>query len=115
MSLTHQFSWAQFLKKNPEFKQKKIKRTSSEGEKAFKAAFKEFAKEFLKKRDAEIKKEKERATKEKSALITKLKAVDGKKWHLKAKSLNQKIGRLDAYLAKLEGRHKKTAQLAKNV
>ncbi|OGQ04384.1 MAG: hypothetical protein A2W61_07365 [Deltaproteobacteria bacterium RIFCSPLOWO2_01_44_7] len=115
MSLAHKFTWGQFLKKNPEFKKKKLKRTSSEGEKAFKAAFKEFAKSFLKEREAKLKKEKERTTKAKSELVTKLKAVDGKKWHLKARTLNQKIGRLDSYLSRLETIQKKTTQLAKSV
>lgn len=115
MSLAQHFTWGDFLKKHPEFKKKKIKRTSPEGEKAFKAAFKDFAKEFLKKREAKIKKEKERAAKEKTALIARLKAVDGKKWNLKAKVLNQRVGRLDSYLSKLETQQKKTTQLAKNV
>ena len=115
MSLAQHFTWGDFLKKNPEFKKKKLKRTSPEGEKAFKAAFKEFAKDFLKKREAKIKKEKDRVAKEKTAFVTRLKAVDGKKWHLKAKVLNQRIGRLDSYLAKLETLQKKTTQLAKGV
>lgn len=115
MSLAHQFTWGNFLKKHPEFKKKKVKRTSPEGEKAFKAAFKDFAKSFLKDREAKIKKEKERTTKEKTDLVTKLKAVDGRKWHLKAKTLNQKIGRLDAYLSRLENLQKKATQLAKSV
>ena len=115
MSLAHQFTWGDFLKKHPEFKKKKLKRTSPEGEKAFKVAFKEFARNFLKDREAKIKKEKERTTKEKNALVAKLKAVDGKKWHLKAKKLNERIGRFDAYLSRLENIQKKTTGLAKSI
>ena len=115
MSLSHQFTWADFLKKNPEFKKKNVKRTSPEGEKVFKAAFKEFAKSFLKNREVKIKKEKERTAEQKTALVTRLKALDGKKWYLKAKDLNKKIGRLDAYLSRLETVQKKTTQLAKSV
>ncbi|MBI5299204.1 MAG: hypothetical protein HY877_02760 [Deltaproteobacteria bacterium] len=115
MSLAQQFTWNDFLKKNPDFKKKNVKRTSPEGEKAFKAAFKEYAKTFIKEREAKIKKEKERVTKDKNTLVTKLKAVDGGKWHLKAKKLNEKIGRFDAYLSKLETLQKKTIQLAKTI
>lgn len=115
MSLASHFSWADFLKKNPDFKKKNIKRTSPEGEKAFKAAFKEFAKDFLKKREILIKKDKEKTSKAKDDLVIRLKAIDGKKWYLKAKALNTRIGRLDAYLARLENIQKKTTQLAKTV
>ena len=115
MSLAHKFTWAAFLKKNPEFKKKGLKRTSPEGEKAFKAAFKEFAKLYLKERQDDIKKEKDRATKTKKELVTKLKEVDGKKWHLKAKKLNKEIGRYDSYLAKLEKAHKHTTTLSKEI
>ena len=115
MSLASHFTWADFLKKNPEFKSKKIKRTSPEGQKAFKAAFKEFAKEFLKKREGQIKKDTDKATKSKETLVTRLKTVDGRKWHLKAKELNRRIGRFDAHLSRLERFQKKTVQLAKGV
>ncbi len=115
MSLSNHFTWGQFLKKNPEFKKKKIKRTSPEGEKAFKAAFKEFAKDFLKNREVQIKKDKERVAKEKTELVKRLKNIDGKKWYLKAKTLNARIGRLDAYLTRLETFQKKNTQLAKTV
>lgn len=115
MSLAQQFTWNDFLKKNPEFQKKNIRRTSPEGEKAFKAAFKEYAKTSLKERETKIKKEKERVAKAKGALVAKLKAVDGRKWHLKAKKLNEKIGRFDAYLARLETLQKKTAVLSKTL
>lgn len=115
MSLEHKFTWGEFLKKNPEFKKKGTKRTSPEGTKAFKAAFKEFAKTFLKNRQGAIKKEKERASKNKKELVTRLKGVDGRKWHLKAKKLNQEIGRYDSYLAKLEKAEKRTTALTKEI
>lgn len=115
MSLAHQYTWARFLKEHPEAKKKKIKRTSSEGEKAFKAAFKEFAKNYLKGRSEKIKKEKERVTKTKKELVDRLKAVDGNKWHLKAKKLNQEIGRYDSYLAKLEKAQKHATTLTKEI
>ena len=115
MSLASHFTWGDFLKKHPDFKKKDVKRNSPEGEKAFKAAFKEFAKDFLKKRETQIKKDTDKATKAKEALVTRLKAIDGRKWYLKAKKLNKRIGRFDAHLSRLEQLQKKTVQLAKGV
>lgn len=115
MSLAHQYTWAQFLKEHPEAKKKKVKRTSAEGAKAFKAAFEKFAKDFLKERQEKIKKEKDRVAKTKKELVDKLKAVDGKKWYLKAKKLNRKVGRYDAYLAKLEKSQKHATTLTKEI
>lgn len=115
MSLAHKFSWQKFLKLHPEYKKKKIKRTSPEGEKAFKTAFKEFAKNWLKERQEKIKKEKERVTKTKKGLLEKLKGVEGKKWHLKAKNLNREIGRFDAYLSRLEQEQKRSVEQTKQL
>ena len=115
MALAHKFTWGEFLKKNPEFKKKGTKRTAPEADKAFKAAFKDFAKGYLKNRQDDIKKEKDRVAKTKKELVTKLKAVDGKKWQLKAKKLNQEIGRFDSYLARLEQEQKRATALTKNI
>lgn len=57
MSLNKKYTWARFLKDHPEHKEKKTKRTSKEGQKAFDAAFKQHAKEYLKERLAKIEKE----------------------------------------------------------
>lgn len=54
MSLNQKYTWGDFLKAHPEYKQKKIKRTSKEGQKAFEAAYKQHAKEYLKGRLAKI-------------------------------------------------------------
>lgn len=115
MGLAHKYTWQDFLKAHPDLKQKKVKRNSPEGDKAYKAAFKVFAKNYLKERTANIEKEKERAAKSKTALVERLKAVDGKKWHLKAKDLNEKIGRFDSYLARLGRWQESTKELAKKV
>lgn len=115
MGLAHKYTWGDFLKANPELKKKGIKRTSPEGEKAFKAAFKAFAKDHLKTRSAKLKKEEERVAKSKEMLLQRLKAVGGKKWHLKAKDLNEKIGRFDSYLARLTRWQESTKELAKKV
>lgn len=115
MALKQKFTWGDFLKQNPEFKEKKMKRTSPDGEKAYQAAFKKFTKDHLKNREGWVKKEEERVSKAKGALVKTLKGVDGKKWHLKAKDLNQKIGRYDAYLSKLSKWHEESKQLAKKI
>ncbi|MBI4125274.1 MAG: hypothetical protein HY609_03175 [Deltaproteobacteria bacterium] len=115
MSLAHKFSWQKFLKQNPDLKKKGVKRTSPEGEKAYKAAFKEFARKYIKEREERLKKEETRATKVKVELVKKLKGVDGKKWHLKAKKLNREIGRLDSYLASLQQSKERTKNLSKEV
>lgn len=115
MSIAQKFTWGDFLKQNPALKEKKVKRTSPEGEKAYQAAFKKFAKEHLKARDEGIKKETDRVNKTKKDLLGRLKKVDGNKWHLKAKTLNKKIGRFDAYLARLAHWQETSKQLAKKI
>lgn len=72
MSLNRKYTWADFLKEHPEYKEKKIKRTSKEGGKAFDAAFKQRMKDYLKDRLTKIDKEKERAT---DAYLTKLEKI----------------------------------------
>lgn len=54
MSLNQKYTWGDFLKAHPEYKQKKIKRTSKEGQKAFDAAYKQHVKEYLKDRLAKV-------------------------------------------------------------
>lgn len=115
MALADKYTWGDFLKAHPDLKKKKIKRTSPEGEKAFKAAFKTFAKEFLKHRVANLKKEEERVAKTHKELVGALKNVDGRKWHLKSKRLNRQIGRMDAYTARLKTAEKRTAELTKKI
>lgn len=115
MALKQKFTWGDFLKQNPEFKEKKMKRTSPDGEKAYQAAFKKFAKEHLKNREGWVKKEEERVTKAKGTLVKQLKAIDGKKWHLQSKKLNKEIGRFDAYLSKISKWHEASKQLTKKI
>ncbi len=68
MSLNQKYTWNDFLKSHPEYKEKKIKRTSKEGAKAFESAAKQHLKEYLKERLAKIDKEKERAEKDRKRL-----------------------------------------------
>ena len=68
MSLNRKYTWADFLKEHPEYKTKKIKRTSKEGQKAFDAAYKQHIKEYLKDRLVRIEKEQKRASKSQAYL-----------------------------------------------
>ncbi|MDO8494776.1 MAG: hypothetical protein Q7S68_05515 [Deltaproteobacteria bacterium] len=106
MALSQKYTWADFLKANPDAKKSSLKRTSKEGIKAFEAAYQIFIKGYTAKKQEELKKEKTRVTKEKTELVTELKKLDGKKWAIHSKRLNQKVGRLDAYLAKVEKANK---------
>jgi len=90
MSLNKKYTWADFLKEHPEHKEKKIKRTSKEGQKAFEAAFKQHSKNFLKDRLSKIENEKKRASEKRKSLNKNL------------KNFGAKIGSADAYLNKLE-------------
>ncbi len=89
MSLNKKYTWADFLKANPEHKTKKTKRTSKEGQKAFEAACKLHNKEYLKGRLEMIDKEQERAKKNRS--------------------------KLEAYAKRLESSHDRTKALQKSL
>lgn len=101
MAIKDKFTWADFLKQNPEAKEKKLKRTSTEGQKAFEKAYKDFAKTYLKTREERVASETERTNKRKTELVTRLKGLEGRRKHVRQKKLNKAIGRYDAFLAKL--------------
>ena len=113
MALKQKFTWNDFLKAHPEAKKKSLKRTSAEGKKAFETAYKAFMKEYLKDREIKTKKFIDKVTKTKAALVATLKKTEGKKWHLKTKALNQKIGRHDAAIARFEKLIVQTKEVAK--
>lgn len=115
MSLSQKFTWGDFLRQNPDLKAKKVKRTSPEGEKAFQAAFKKFAKDYLKEREAWIKKEEERVVEAKGKLVKTLKEVDGRKWRIKMKKLNKEIGRFDSYLSKISRWQEESKRVARKI
>ena len=114
MALKDQYTWKDFLAQNPDLKKKGIKRTSAEGKKAFEAAFKATIKNYLKERETRATKFIDKMTETKKALVAELKKVDGKKWVLKAKAFNQKIGRYDAALARFEKLIARTKESAKS-
>ena len=96
MSLNEKYTWKQFLKENPELKEKGIKRTSADGEKAFKSAYKTKVKGYLTEREKVIAKMLERAIEKKVQLTEKVKAFQQKKDWPKTNIYQQKVGKQDA-------------------
>lgn len=115
MAIKDKFTWADFLKTNSDAKEKKLKRTSPEGKKAFEKAYKEFAKNHLKTREEQLAAESDRAGKNRAGLIEQLKNLKGKRKHVQQKRLNKKTGRLDAYLAKLAKAKDGIKEVAKKI
>lgn len=114
MSLTQKYTWRVFLKEHPEHKEKKTKRTSSEGKKAFEAAYKVFIKKYLAERSERLGKEIERATKKRSELIIKLKAVRKTKKHPKGRLAQAKVGRADHAIAALSKQRERMKEKQKS-
>ncbi len=112
MSMNKKYTWADFLKSHPEHKEKKIKRTSKEGEKAFEAAFKQHLKEYLKNRLGKIDKECELVEKRQKALSKSLK--EAKKIE-KKNHIQQKIGAAGSYLRRLEKMRDRTKTSQKSL
>lgn len=112
MSLNQKYTWNDFLNEHPELKQKKVKRTSAEGKKAFEAAYKARIKDLLRDRLGWIEKEEARVNKKKDALVGEIKAV--KKILIKRK-LQSNIGAKDKYLHRLEKLAIKTKQVQKSI
>ena len=114
MSLNQKYTWKDFLKENPDFKKKEIKRTSSEATKAFEAAFKKHVKEYLKNRLEKIETQKTRSEKTKNALAQKRQKVTQKKDWSKVHTLDVSIGRQDAWTSRLNKQTERTKTLQKN-
>lgn len=112
MSLNKKYTWADFLKEHPEYKEKKIKRTSKEGQKAFDAAFKQKSKDYLKDRLASIDKEQERVEKrrkELSKVIKEAKAANQKR------SFQSRIGVVESNIAHFEKERERAKSLQKSL
>ncbi len=92
MALNQKFTWADFLKANPDFKTKKIKRTSDEGKKAFEAAYKKHIKEYLKGRMDAQEKTLKSITTQRDALVAQQKATQKP---AKVRILQTRIGNRD--------------------
>ncbi|HPQ81148.1 MAG TPA: hypothetical protein PLZ86_05430 [bacterium] len=115
MSLNSKYTWNDFLKEHPEHREKKLKRTSAEGKKAFEAAYKAFAKKYLsgslEKLDREIARATKRRDSEKARLVELRKA----KKTVKAKIQQKKVGRHDAAIARFASQKEKTKAKQKNI
>ncbi len=115
MSLNQKYTWKDFLKENPEHREKKTKRTSAEGKKAFEAAFKAHAKKHLEGRLTRFEKDVEVAKKKRAALSAKSTEARKAKRIMRVKELNSQIGRIDAalgrYARQIEGNKAKQKSL----
>ncbi|MFA4874425.1 MAG: hypothetical protein WC956_04400 [bacterium] len=102
MALNQQYTWHDFLREHPEHKQKKTKRMSPEGKKAFDAAYKAYIKKYLvgqvERFGKQIAKTEEQG-KKLSATVRELRKA--KKWP-KAKLAQEKAGRRDAAIVRLK-------------
>lgn len=113
MSIKQKYSWNDFLKEHPEFKEKKTKRTSAEGKKAYESAYKSFIKKYLAGRAEKISKDIERATKRRNEFVLKLKALQKADKRPRARLAQKKAGAQDAAIARLARQKERTATLQK--
>ena len=113
MSLNQKYTWNDFLKGNPEHKEKKTKRTSSEGKKAFEAAYKKFIKEYLAERQKMLARMQERIAKSRDELSIKVKTFQKAKNLPKAKFYQTKVGIKDAAIARINAKIEDTKTLLK--
>lgn len=114
MSLNQKYTWNDFLKEHPDLKQKKIKRTSSEGKKAFNTAFKAKIKEHLSKRAETIEKLTKKATEKRNAIAAKVKEFRKAKDTLNADTYQVKAGRQDSWISRLDKQNSRIKTLQKN-
>ncbi|PIR24823.1 MAG: hypothetical protein COX62_01370 [Deltaproteobacteria bacterium CG_4_10_14_0_2_um_filter_43_8] len=113
MSLQQKYTWKAFLAEHPELKEKAIKRTSDEGKKAFEAAYKKHIKAYLAKRAETIGYQQKRAQKERDLLNAQVKELNKAKKLPLAKLCQQKLGKKDAWLARLAKQTEKVKTLQK--
>lgn len=94
MALKDKYTWADFLRENPD--KKGTKRTSEEGKKAFDVAYKAFIKGYLKERTALLEKALLKATTARDVLAEELK---GAKTARRKRQLQDRIGQKDHAVA----------------
>ena len=113
MSLNQKYTWGDFLKDNPEHKEKKTKRTSAEGKKAFEAAYKKFVKEYLAQRQEQLKKMQDKAAQHSKELTAKVQGYQKTKDFARAAFYQRKVGKKDAAMAAYAEQMEHDKQLAK--
>lgn len=111
MALNQHYTWKNFLTEHPEFKTKKIKRTSEEGKKAFEAAYKKYIKEYLKTRLGSQEKGVKALTAKRDTLVKTLSAA--KKSPAKARALRVKVGTQEHALFRAQKTVERTKSLQK--
>lgn len=114
MSLNQKYTWNDFLKDHPEHKEKKTKRTSSEGKKAFEAAYKAFVKKYLAGRAEKMTKGLEKAKKRREEYTLKVKELKKAENHMRAKLMQAKVGRQDGAIARFTKQIEKTKAAQKD-
>lgn len=114
MSLNQKYTWHDFLKEHPEFKEKGIKRMSAEGKKAFESAYKDFIKKHLSERAKKIEREMECAKKRREEIMAKVKELRKARKHPRAGFCQEKAGRQDAWGGRLTRQKDRTTTLQKS-
>jgi hypothetical protein len=112
MSMKQKYTWHDFLRDNPEHREKKTKRTSPEGKKAFEAAFKAYVKKYLDGQQERYDRQLAKATGRAKDLQTKVGGLCKSKKFSKAKIAQRKAGRAAAAVAQI-AKQKNRAQAAR--
>lgn len=112
MSMNQKYTWHDFLRENPEHKEKKTKRTSSEGKKAFEAAFKAYLKKYFDGQQERYDKHMAKATDRAKNLQGKVSELSKAKKFSKARVAQRKAGRATAAISQI-AKQKTRAQAAR--
>lgn len=110
MALNQKYTWADFLQEHPE--KKDVKRTSTEGKKAFEQAYKARVKDYLKERLERLNKQHAGATKARDELVGRLKAT---KAAVVAKRLQLRVGQKDHAMAAIVQQIERTKAVQKQI
>jgi hypothetical protein len=114
MSLNQKFTWNDFLKANPEHKEKGTKRTSSEGKKAFEKAYKDYIKKYLGDRAKTVDADIATKTKKRDELVAKLVEVNKSKNKIRIKFQQNKVGKVDAAIVRSQKMGARNKVMQKN-
>ena len=109
MSMNQKYTWHDFLREHPEHREKKTKRTSSEGKKAFEAAYKANLKKYLEEQQKRYDTQAVKAGERAKALSAKVSELRKAKRLAQAKITQKKAGRAEAAVAQI-ARQKKSSQ-----
>ncbi|MBI4237272.1 MAG: hypothetical protein HY696_02490 [Deltaproteobacteria bacterium] len=108
MAIHDKYTWADFLKANPD--KKGVKRTSPEGAKAFQQAYKAFIQTYLKQRLDRLGRQQTKTTGVRDALVGKLKAT---KKAAVARRIQTRVGQKDHALVVITKTIGRTKELQK--